>query len=233
MTCPVEVSVIIPALNEEQALPRTLTSLQGQQGWREAWVVDGGSRDGTLRVAEDFRQRDPRIQWMPAPRGRGAQMNAGARHSNGDVLLFLHADTVLARGALEALHESFARASPRAGCFTHHFSDPDLSLKLLSVAHNRRFDWTRIAYGDQALFVDRRLFWDIGGFPETELEDIRFGEKLRRATRLQRVPASVVTDSRKFRHLGTWRSVWYVLHILAAHKLGRPPPRSPFLQDHR
>lgn len=209
-----------------------MQSLLAQQGWREAWIVDGGSADATPQIIREFESRDRRVQGLGAPRGRGSQMNAGARMASGDMLLFLHADTVLSDGCLDRLRGSLADKRLRAGCFTHCFSEATLSLKLLSILHNWRFDCTRIAYGDQALFVARDLFWRIGGFPETVLEDIRFGEALRSITRPRRLRSAVVTDSRKFRELGTWRAVGCVLRILVDYKLGRLP-RSRFFKDVR
>jgi rSAM/selenodomain-associated transferase 2 len=226
------ISVVIPALNEEKALPATLRSLLTQEGWREAWVVDGGSTDATLEIIREFESRDPRVHGLGAPRGRGSQMNAGARMASGDILLFLHADTVLGSGCFDRLRGGLTDTRLRAGCFSHRFSEPTLSLRLLSVLHNWRFDWTRIAYGDQTLFVARELFREIGGFPETPLEDIRFGEMLRRVTHPRRLRSAVVTDSRKFRELGAWRAVGCVLNILALYKLGRIP-RSRFFKDVR
>lgn len=198
----------------------------------EAWVVDGGSTDATLDVIGEFSLSDSRIHGMTAPTGRGSQMNAGACLARGDLLLFLHADTILGGNCLAALRAYMAGRQRCAGCFTHRFANADFTLKLLSILHNRRFDWTRVAYGDQALFVDRSLFWEIGGFPETPLEDIRFGEKLRRVTRPRRLDACIETDSRKFRKLGTWRAAFHVLHILAWDKLGRLP-QSRFFENVR
>lgn len=226
------VSVVIPALNEEKALPSTLQALVAQDGWTDAWVVDGGSTDATPDVVREFALQDSRIHGITAPRGRGSQMNAGARRARGDQLLFLHADTVPDVGCLDALHTRLTDQRIRAGCFTHRFSNADLPLRLLSALHNLRFDWTRIAYGDQAMFVDCRLFWKIGGFPETAIEDIRFGKKLRRVARPCRLDAVVTTDSRKFRRLGTWRAMCYVLYILANYKAGRIP-RSRFFENVR
>lgn len=226
------ISVIIPTLDEEKVLPKTLKALEMQEGWDEAWIVDGGSTDRTVDIAAAFAERDARIRCIHAARGRGSQLNAGAEQATGDVLLFLHADTQPAYGCFRTLQSALADGCVRAGCFTHRFSRADFSLNLLSELHNRRFIITQVAYGDQALFVERDLFREAGGFPDAPLEDIRFGEKLRQLTWPMQVEGVVVTDSRKFRQLGTWRSMLHIAGILAADKIGRLP-RSPFLRNIR
>jgi rSAM/selenodomain-associated transferase 2 len=223
--------VIIPALDEQKALPATLESLLAQEGWSELWIVDGGSSDRTVAIARAYAEMDNRVKVIRGKRGRGSQMNTGARKARAEVLLFLHADTRLEANCLAMLHQQMEKGIC-AGCFTVAFSPADFSLRLLAWLHNWRFSMTRIAYGDQALFIRRDLFWQLGGFPEVRMEDIRFGERLRWSTRQRRLPARVLTDSRKFRQLGTWRAVFYVLQILLADTFGKLP-RSRFFDNVR
>lgn len=225
------IGVVIPALDEEKALPKTLDSLLAQTSWKEAWIVDGGSQDHTCEIAREYARREPRIKLISATRGRASQMNAGARRSTADVLLFLHADTQLEENCLAEL-ELNADRGLLAGCFTVVFSPASFSLHLLSAIHNWRFTLSRIAYGDQAFFIRRDLFEKLNGFPDEALEDIRLGERLRWTVRQRRLASRVFTDSRKFHELGTWNAVASVLHILVMDFIGRPA-RSRFLDNVR
>lgn len=222
------ISVIIPTLNEERALPATLARVFAQTGECEIIVVDGGSTDRTREIATG----NGRIQLLTAPKGRAAQMNTGASRARGEWLLFLHADTLLPDGALAAI-----MALPddiQAGGFRHRFSGDDWRLRLISWMHNWRCRWTHVFYGDQALFVRRSLFKRLGGFPEDyPLEDVAFGERLRAAIRPRLLNLYVVTDARKFTQMGAWKSLGRVALILTCHELRLPIPARTFFSDIR
>lgn len=223
------ISVIIPAYNEEKALPLTLLHLFRQAGHFETIVVDGGSTDGTCELV----RVDSRIQLLRAPKGRASQMNAGARAAQGDWLLFLHADTLLPPGALIKLRALEAEGGLRAGGFRHRFSGNDWRLCLISCLDNWRCQRTRIVYGDQALFVRRDLFEKLGGFPQVVLEDVLFCEKLLQETRPALLDEHVITDARKFLQMGVWRSLARVFLILLCFELKLPIPARAFFSDIR
>jgi rSAM/selenodomain-associated transferase 2 len=221
------ISVVIPAWNEERALPGTLRSVFAQTTSCEVIVADGGSSDGTGAIAA----ADTRIQLVSAPKGRASQMNAGAQRARGEWILFLHADTWLPPGALSAI----ATLPPdvAAGCFRHRFSGRDWRLRLISRLHDWRFSVTGIIYGDQAMFVRRTLFDRLGGFPAVaHLEDVLFSEQLVPVTRPRMIDLTVETESRKFEQMGIWKSLGRVLVILACHELRLPVP-TRFFRDIR
>jgi rSAM/selenodomain-associated transferase 2 len=221
------ISVVIPAWNEERALPGTLRSLFAQATPCEVIVADGGSSDGTGAIAA----ADTRIQLVSAPKGRASQMNAGAQRARGEWILFLRADTWLPPGALSAI----AALPPEvaAGCFRHRFSGRDWRLRLISRLHDWRFSVTGIIYGDQAMFVRRTLFDGLGGFPAVaHLEDVLFSERLVPVTRPRMIDLTVETESRKFEQMGIWKSLGRVLVILACHELRLPVP-TRFFRDIR
>ena len=213
------ISVVIPAYNEERALPQTLDRLFSLPGEREVILADGGSTDATVRIT----RRYPGVRIVAAPKGRASQMNAGAREAGGEWLLFLHADTLLPDDALAriaGLDEDVA-----AGGFRHRFSGRGFGLWLISLMDNIRCSRSRIIFGDQAMFVRRSLFTRLGGFPDVErLEDVRFCELLVRQTRPVLLDPPVVTDSRKFVEQGVWRSLVRVAVILLCVSLGRQLP---------
>lgn len=222
------ISVIIPVLDEERALPATLARVFAQVGEYEIIVVDGGSHDATHAIAT----ADARIRLITAPKGRASQMNAGADVARGEWLLFLHADTLLPDGALETI--ATLPGDIQAGGFCHRFSGDDWRLRLISWMHNLRCRWTHVFYGDQALFVRRALFERLGGFPEDyPLEDVVFGERLRKATRPRLLHLRVVTDARKFTQMGAWKSLGRVALILTCHELRLPIRARIFFSDIR
>lgn len=244
------VSVVIPAYNEEKALPHTLRELLCQCGDYEVTVVDGGSTDRTLAVLAEFsfsefpscltarlsspKSPHPARLLLTAPKGRASQMNVGAKHATGDWLLFLHADTVLPPGAIQRLNEMEADQTIQAGGFMHQFSGDDWRLKLISFLDNFRCIRSRIIYGDQALFVRRALFEQLGGFPNRPiLEDVAFCERLIAVTTPLLLSSCVVTDARKFLKMGVWRSFLRVLLIILHVEFHLPVLPRAFFQDVR
>lgn len=244
------VSVVIPAYNEEKALPHTLRELLCQCGDYEVTVVDGGSTDRTLAVLAESsfsefpscltarlsspKSPHPARLLLTAPKGRASQMNVGAKHATGDWLLFLHADTVLPPGAIQRLNEMEADQTIQAGGFMHQFSGDDWRLKLISFLDNFRCIRSRIIYGDQALFVRRALFEQLGGFPNRPiLEDVAFCERLIAVTTPLLLSSCVVTDARKFLKMGVWRSFLRVLLIILHVEFHLPVLPRAFFQDVR
>ncbi len=228
------ISVIIPVYNEEAALPATLRNVLRQSGDYEVLVVDGGSTDRTSELVHAIAYEDPRVHPVVAPRGRASQMNTGAKVARGEWLIFLHADTLLPDNALVRLEDLNSDTSIQAGGFRHRFSGDDWRLRLVSLADNLRCHCSRIIYGDQALFVRRSLFEQLGGFPEQPiLEDVAFGEKLVRVTAPVLLAAEVVTDSRKFVKMGIWRSLARVLLIILCVEFRLPIVPRAFFQDIR
>jgi len=241
------VSIVMPAYNEEQALPHSLNALFRQEGTYEVILVDGGSSDRTRAIAESFGfttesddrhgcpsvPRSPRLI-LTASKGRASQMNAGAKVAQGEWLLFLHADTVLPTGAIRRLNAMHADQAIQAGGFRHQFSGTDWRLRFISFLDNLRCRCSRIIYGDQALFVRRTLFEHIGGFPNQPiLEDVAICERLLKFTRPVLLSPPVVTDARKFVKMGVWHSFVRVLLIILHVEFGLPILPRSFFQDIR
>ena len=224
------ISVIIPAYNEERALPSTLRQLLRQSGDYEVIVVDGGSADRTC----DIVQAEARVRLLITSKGRALQMNAGAKEAHGEWLLFLHADTLLPDGALMRLNALEADRSIQAGGFLHQFSGDDWRLRLISFLDNFRCVRSRVIYGDQAMFVRQELFGRLGGFPDRPiLEDVAFCEKLIRSTTPLLLTPPVITDSRKFVQMGIWRSFVRVLLIILHVQFRLPVLPRTFFSDIR
>ncbi|MCW5892947.1 MAG: TIGR04283 family arsenosugar biosynthesis glycosyltransferase [bacterium] len=190
-------TVVVPVLDEAARIGARLGALRATAGVAEIVVVDGGSRDGTVAIAA----RVDGVRVLRAPRGRGTQMNVGARAATGDVLCFLHADAVLPADA--AAHIAAALAAPGVvgGAFRlHTVCDDGINwlgplLRLADV----RSRVTRFPYGDQAIFVRRDVFVGVGGFPDQPImEDVELARRLRRVGRLRTVAAEVRVSGRRF-----------------------------------
>ena len=225
------ISVIIPALNEREALPGNLQNLLGFPEIHECIVVDGGSTDGSQDAVSSLADR--RLRLLHSEPGRGRQMNVGARAATGDVLLFHHADTHLPRAAFKELLALAVTDSPGWGGFQQAFDQPNWKLRLVSWLHNFRFARTGVVYGDQSMFIQAGLFRQLGGFPESELEDLQFSDKA-----LQHVPSSrlhnrVITNSRKFRQLGELRALAHVVAIIVRYQLNRSIANERFFLPYR
>jgi rSAM/selenodomain-associated transferase 2 len=187
-----KISIIIPVLDEERRIGECLAELRG---FEDVIVVDGGSRDRTVEIARRFTG----VRVGSSARGRALQMNHGAWRARGDVLLFLHADVCLPSDA--ALHVERALADERtvAGAFrTWHVADDGRRAPWLHLA-DLRSRYSRLPYGDQALFVRREAFWRAGGFPEQPLmEDLELSRRLRRLGRISIAKACVRVSGRRF-----------------------------------
>lgn len=216
------VSIIIPALNESSRLETTLAALQGmREAGHEAILVDGGSGDATREIAA------PRVDHvLLGPRGRARQMNAGARKARGDILLFLHADTILPPDSIAAFLEEFPSSGRSWGRFDVRLSGRGPLLRLTAHLMNLRSRLTGIATGDQAIFVQREAFEAIGGFPEIPLmEDIAISRALRRLSGPLCIRRPIVTSSRRWEERGVWRTILLMWRLRLAYFLGADPRR--------
>ncbi len=210
-------AVIVPALNEESAIAGAIESAAGAD---EVIVVDGGSRDATVAVA---RAAGARV--IRSPRGRGLQLSRGVAGSAGDVLLFLHADTRLPRGFRDEI-ERLVAAGAAWGRFDVRFDRGGWLLRLIARLISLRSRLTRVATGDQAIFVVREVFDRVGGFREAILfEDIDLCRRLKRAGRMGVPREPVTTSSRRWRQGGTLRTTLLMWTLKSLYLLGVPAER--------
>lgn len=213
------ISIVVPMLNEAAALPRLLADLRAleRQG-AEVLLVDGGSQDGSAGLAA---QAGWRV--LQAPRGRARQMNAGAAQATGEVLLFLHADTVLPEGALAAVDQALRAPGAVWGRFDVVIEGQHPMLRVVAALMNRRSRWTGIATGDQAMFVTRNAFDAVGGFPDQPLmEDIELSARLRQRSRPACIGLPVRTSGRRWETRGVWRTIVLMWRLRWAYWRGVP-----------
>ena len=214
-------SIIIPTLNEEQVLGKALVRLEDHKNSEliEVIVVDGGSSDTTLAIAKEAGCRT-----IFSPRGRGRQMNAGVTAARGEVLLFLHADTLLPDNFSQRILNAVCLPSFAAGAFSLAIASPARSLATIAWFANLRSRWLQLPYGDQALFVTRDTFNAVGGFPEMAImEDFVFIQKLKKAGRIIILPERVMTSARRWQNIGIVRTTLINQAIVCGYGLGVPP----------
>lgn len=217
------ISVIVPTLNEGAALALTLRQLTNHPDV-ELIVVDGGSTDHTIDIA----QRYTPYVFVTRP-GRAHQMNQGARHATGDILLFIHADTFLLAGALDELQRRIIADGAIGGAFDWQIDSPRRLCKFVARWASRRARWLRQPSGDQGIFCWRQVFNMIGGYPELPIfEDLAFVRKLRGAGRLTFLTAGLVTSAQRWQANGVIKTTlvyWWVRLLfnlrLPAHQVRR------------
>ena len=213
------ISVVVPVYNEEKTLERTLSELTRQLGSHELICVDGGSGDRSVEIARRFGKV------VRSEKGRAVQMNRGAAEAKGETLLFLPADCVLERGALQAVEEAVARGGV-GGCLTQRIQGGRLLFRTMELSGNVRARWFRIFYGDQAIFVKRPLFQELGGFPSAPLfEDVAFTRRLRRAGRTVVLRNHVYTSARRWERGGILKECFRNWCLLGLYALGVSPAR--------
>lgn len=216
-----KLSIVIPTLNEEISLGKTLESLKtfGENG--EIIIVDGGSSDATISIAENYN-----VKILHSPPGRGTQLQIGGNAASGDILWFLHADTIPSIDCVSQMMNALKNAETVGGNFTIRFDGDETAAKFLTWLYpNLRK--IGLIYGDSGIFVRREVYKKIGGYEDYPIfEDLDFVRKLGRESEMVTLPASVTTSSRRFtdgKFMLTFLR-WTVLQILywlgvSPHKL--------------
>ena len=210
-------SVVIPTLNAAASVGGSIASVREAD---EILVVDGGSTDATVAIAEGHGARV-----LTCPAGRGGQLAAGARAAKGDWLLFLHADTLLASGWREAAERHIHRQRGKAACFRLRLDAPEWQARLIEAGVRLRVRLFGLPYGDQGLLISRRLYDGVGGFaPLRLMEDVELMRRIGRI-RLARLGVEAVTSAERWRRDGWLRRGLRNLLCLALFGIGVPPNR--------
>jgi len=211
-------TIVVPVLNEAAIIVDALKALAPLRArGAEVVVVDSGSLDDTVRLAQAFADRV-----IAGPRGRGAPLNAGAAQSSGDGLLFLHADTALPDDADRLIAAALAQRP--WGRFDLRIAGAHPLLAVVARMINWRSRLTGIATGDQAIFVRRDAFVTVGGYPDLPLmEDIAISRRLKRLCRPYCVGTPVITSGRRWDHHGVLRTIILMWRLRLAYYLGAEP----------
>lgn len=215
-----KVSIIIPVFNEAQALQMHLPLLQAlRDEGHEIIVVDGSGDEASAARFAGLVDR-----WLVSAPGRARQMNAGAQCATGEIFLFLHIDTRLPVDAMALLGRGFESPATLWGRFDVCLSGPRKAFRVIEYMINLRSRISGVATGDQAIFVSRRVFESIGGFPELPLmEDVAISKTLRRLARPLCLRAKVITSSRRWEAHGVGRTVVLMWWIRLLYSMGVAP----------
>ncbi|MFZ3101691.1 MAG: TIGR04283 family arsenosugar biosynthesis glycosyltransferase [Desulfitobacteriaceae bacterium] len=195
------ISVIIPTYNEEKVIGQLLTSLISIPSL-EIIVSDGGSQDATRSICEGLA-----VKFISSSLGRGAQQNAGASMAAGDILYFLHADSILENRVIDEIRQAVEQGGAW-GCCTLAFNAKGLFFKYLAWISNLRAKYLSVCFGDQGIFCTTELFLAVGGFPSYPImEDLNLSKQLRKVSRAKVIHAKIVTSARRFTQGGSWRTL--------------------------
>lgn len=215
-----KLSIVIPTLDEAEAIVATLSSLQALRAeGHEVIVSDGGSTDDTVAQAEGLADRV-----LIGAAGRAQQMNAGTDAAHGDVLLFLHADTRLPEDAASAIRA--AVECRQWGRFDVEITGRSRMLRVVAALMNLRSRMTGIATGDQAIFVSHSAFSAVGGYPEQPLmEDIELSRRLKKFGAPVCLRERVITSGRRWEVNGMWRTILLMWRLRFDYWRGVPAAR--------
>lgn len=217
-----KLSIIIPTLNEAAIIRGSLMALSKlRAAGHEVIVADGGSQDHTLELAQPLADRI-----IQCPAGRAGQMNASAKAAHGDVLVFLHADTLLPLNADSLIINGLKQSGNGWGRFDVRLAGRRPMLRIIELMMNWRSRLTSIATGDQCLFIRRALFDTIGGYPDIALmEDIAISKLLKRHGQPLCIRQKVITSSRRWEQRGMLRTILLMWRLRLGYALGVDPQR--------
>jgi rSAM/selenodomain-associated transferase 2 len=214
------ISIIIPTYNEAGYLAATLAAIRRTKRRPEVIVVDAGSGDGT----PDLAREDGARVLFSARRQRAFQMNFAARQASGRVLLFLHADTCLPPSALNQIDLAIARKGIVGGGFTRRYDAGSWFLRATCLLAGWRTRWTGWFLGDQAIFVRRAVFAELGGFRDLDLfEDLDFSRRMARTGKVVTLTPPVISSSRRFKFHGEVRTTLSDLRLTCSYLKGADP----------
>ncbi|MEH2319473.1 TIGR04283 family arsenosugar biosynthesis glycosyltransferase [Nostoc sp.] len=221
------ISIIIPTLNEagniKEAIPTVRYANATTQPSKdiEVIIVDAGSEDGTVKTAQSLG-----IKVISSSPGRAIQMNAGAVAASGDILLFLHADTRLPTGFDDMIRTALQQPGIVAGAFNLRIDASLLSLRWVEWGVNMRSHFCQMPYGDQAIFLTKEVFQQIGGFLELPImEDFELMRSLKRIGRIVIIPTPVVTSARRWLQKGVFKTTLLNQIVIIAYLVGISPKR--------
>ena len=226
METPRSISVIIPILNEAKILEKTLSQLQPELGPNELIVVDGGSTDTSVQIAEKYGKI------VISERGRAKQLNTGAAVATGDILIFLHADIWLESGALAAVATAISSGYIGGG-FRQKIDGEKILYRLIEIAGDIRGKYLKVFYGDSGIFLTRTDFEKIGGFPEVPiLEEMEFSKGLRQLGKTTLLTPYIHISPRRWEARGILRTTLNNWLITLLYFLGVSPEKLARLYSH-
>ena len=215
------ISVIMPVYHEETIIEKYLANFPYQDNL-EVLVIDGGSQDRTVALAQKF---PVKVELSPE-KGRARQMNFGASQAQGNILLFLHLDCQLPPNFIPEIEQILQDPQTIAGAFRFQVDAPHRSFRWLEKLVNWRSQFLGLPYGDQGLFIYREKFQAIGGFQNLPImEDYELVQRLKKHGKLSIAPSAVITSGRRWQTLGLWKTTWINQMIILGYYLKISPDK--------
>lgn len=212
------VSIIIPTLNEEKTIANTIKNLINLNGDKEVIVVDGGSSDNTIEEASKY------TKVIKSQKGRAFQMNAGARVSNGDILWFVHSDSVIHKDSLIEIEKAINKGYVGGGFHLCFYDWDTRFMKFMEITSNIRGKFLNLIYGDQGIFVRRNVFEKLGGFPQIEImEDWEFSIRMKKIGKMCLINLPIGTSARRFKQGGGLKTLLLMHKLKILYTLGVSP----------
>lgn len=214
------ISIIVPVLNEEKTIENALIRLCALQGEKEIIVVDGGSNDNTVRIASKY------AIVLESQKGRAKQMNTGASVAKGNILWFVHSDSVVSTDSLEGIEKAINKGYIGGG-FSLYFYDYDTRfMRFVSKSSTWRAKYLGLYFGDQGVFVRKDIFHELGGYKEMELmEDWDFAKRLGKKGKMKMLDIKIGTSARRFKTGGQLRTLLLMHKLKVLYILGVSPSK--------
>jgi len=225
---PLSVAVIIPVLNEAQSLRQYMAQFEALENEYNIIFCDGGSEDETCTLLQNHD-----LNYCQSSRGRPLQMNAGASACESDVLVFIHADTIISSSDIELIKKTMQDSSVVGGRFDVRLSGKGFAFRVIEFMINLRSRITGISTGDQCQFVRRSVFEEMGGFPkQTLMEDVEFSKRLKGYGKIACLKNKVATSSRRWEKHGIVKTVLLMWKLRFLYWLGTPPEKLAEMYRH-
>lgn len=210
------VSIIIPIYNEEKNISKLQDNLYKLKGDFEVIFCDGGSSDKTIDLI------DSRFTVINCPKGRANQMNYGSKVAKGDVLFFLHCDSIIEYNAILKIQDEINKGC-KVGCLRLKFDDEIIWMKICAYMSNLRVKLRKIAFGDQGIFIKKDLFEEIGGMPNLPImEDLEFSLILKRKKYyFKQIDSCIITSARRFLDKGIFKTMVQMQKLQLQYLCGR------------
>lgn len=223
-----KISIVIPCLNERDYLGQTLRHVLNLSGDFEIIVVDGGSTDGTPDIVRHF----SKAKLTTSAKGRSLQMNHGSKLATGEILLFLHADTLLPENAYTSIIDIFKDREVVAGSFYLKLDENYWIMN--NYSKMSKWNYSFLTYGDHGIFVKKTVFESIGGYkPFPFMEDVEIQGRLKKAGKFKKLNSAVLTSARRFRKNGFFKQLTLDLYLIFLFKIGASPVwLKRFYKDH-